>query len=173
MDLKKYLEKIQSDEAVGGFAIDSFPDGPKKKKKRQVIRTIYPNENTTSDEKYSRAMIDFDGTIHRYSKGFHDGSIYDKPFEGAKEAIDWLKNQGYEIVIFTARASQQSAEEQGWNHKQQIENVETWLTDNEIYYDRVTAEKLAADFYIDDLAITIKDGDWKTVLGIIKKKKIQ
>ncbi len=167
MDLERYLEKLQSEEAVGSFAIDSFP-GEKKKKKKEIIRVAYPNES--KELKIRRAMIDLDGTIHKYSKGFLDGSIYDEPFEGAKEVIDWLKNQGYEIVIFTTRASKENALKTGNDHNKQIENTETWLTDHGIYYDRITAEKIAADFYIDDRAIHINNGDWKAVLEIIKER---
>ena len=28
--------------------------------------------------------IDFDGVIHKNSKGFHDGTIYDEPIEGVE-----------------------------------------------------------------------------------------
>lgn len=170
MNLEKYLEKIQPEEAVGGFAIDSFPKVSKKKKERQIIRTIYPNENSMIKERFGRVMVDFDETIHKCSKGYQDGSIYDEPFKGAKESIDWLKSQGYEIVIFTARASKENAAELGGNYEKQIENVETWLDNCGIYYDRVTAEKLAADFYIDDRAVVIENGDWETVLKTIKKR---
>lgn len=163
MNLEKYLEKLQSAEAVGGFAIDSFPE----KKKKKIIRVKYPNES--QELKFRRAMIDLDGTIHKYSKGFSDGSIYDEPFKGAKEVIDWLRNRGYEIVIFTTRASKENALQTGDDHKKQIENVATWLTDHGIYYDRITAEKIAADFYIDDRAVVIKDGDWKAVFKTIKQ----
>ena len=31
--------------------------------------------------------VDFDGVIHKNSKGFHDGTIYDDPVEGTKEAL--------------------------------------------------------------------------------------
>ncbi|MFW9871858.1 MAG: hypothetical protein ACFFG0_02065 [Candidatus Thorarchaeota archaeon] len=166
MTLEKYLEKIQSKEAVGSFAIDSFPE-KKKKKKRQIIRVSYPNEN--QELMFRRVMIDLDGTIHKYSKGYLDGSIYDEPFKDAKEAIDWLKSQGYEIVIFTTRASRENALETGNDHETQIANVGTWLTDHGIYYDRITAEKIAADFYIDDKAVVIRDGNWNEVLKTIKK----
>ena len=115
-------------------------------------------------------MIDLVGTIQKYSKGYADGQIYDDPFAGAKQVIDWLKNQGYEIVIFTTRASEENAKEMGGDHLKQIANVENWLSDNGIYFDRITAEKIFADFYIDDKAIFIKNGNWDVVMKTIKKR---
>jgi len=157
--------KLKNDnESVGGFAIDSFPST----KKRQIIRTVYPESNIESLPK--RAMIDLDGTIHKYSQGYKDGSIYDSPFDGAKEVIDWLKSNGYEIVIFTTRASKANADELGGDYKEQIRQIIKWLKKNDIYFDKITAEKLAAQFYIDDKAIHISNGNWKTVLNVIKKR---
>ena len=177
MKLETYLSKIQAQEFSGvssasgmGFAIDSFPGSRlKRKKKKQVIRVAYPNESVKSTL-VKRAMIDLDRTIHKYSKSWNDGSMYDDPIPGAKEVIDWLKSKGYEIVIFTTRASAENAYEHGQNLADQIQGVENWLSDNNIYYDRVTAEKLNADFYIDDKAIFINNGDWKEVLKTIKKR---
>jgi len=166
--INKILEKRKdNEEAAGGFAIDSFPETPKKKK-RQIIKTLYPE---SKEEKVPRrAMIDLDGTIHKYSNGYQDGEIYDDAFDGAKEVIDWLKRQGYEIVIFTTRASEQNAEELGGDHEDQIKKIGQWLNKHGIYFDKITAEKLAADFYIDDKAIHIPNGDWKAVLNVIKKR---
>jgi len=160
-------KKIRDNEAVGGFAVDSFPDN-RKKKKRQIIRTVYPESKNQPMPR--RAMIDLDKTIHKYSQGFKNGEIYDDAFEGAKEVIDWLKQNGYEIVIFTTRASEQNAKENGGDHLDQIKKVGEWLKDKGIHFDDITAEKYAADFYIDDKAINISNGDWKTVLNVIKKR---
>lgn len=50
----------------------------------------------------STIAIDFDGVIHRYSKGWHDGSIYDEPMPGAIEGIRRLQER-YAVVVFTSR----------------------------------------------------------------------
>lgn len=174
MGITKYLNRIQDEDtssaAEMGFAMDSFPS---VKKKRKLIKDKYPTESVFSGPPAKRAMIDLDGTIHKYSKGFEDGSIYDPPFKDAKEVIDWLKDKGYEIVIFTTRASEENARETGDDHVAQIRNVENWLTNNDIYYDRVTAEKLSADFYIDDKAITITNGNWNNVKKEIQLREVE
>lgn len=51
--------------------------------------------------------IDFDGVIHRYSKGWQDGSIYDEPINGCFEAIKELMDKGYAVFIFSTRNSYQ------------------------------------------------------------------
>lgn len=164
---KKIEDNIENQESVGGFAIDSFPSIPKKKK-RQILRTVYPENKNEMIPR--RAMIDLDGTIHKYSKGYDDGSLYDDAFDGAREVIDWLKRNNYEIVIFTTRASKENSDEHGINYKDQIEKIARWLKKHNIYFDKITSEKLAADFYIDDRAIHIPNGDWKVVLKVIKKR---
>ena len=189
MKIEKYLQQLQNtkemDSGVSGVAsgtsaaaginatYDAFPGSDrysKKKKKKKILRVAYPNESVVKTSQSMRAMIDLDETIHKYSKGWNGGIIYDDPIPGAKQVIDWLQSKGYEIVIFTTRASAENAKEHGQDVNDQIEGVENWLSNNEIYYDRVTAEKLNADFYIDDKAIHIKDGNWLEVLKEIKSR---
>jgi len=181
MKLETYLKQLQSTEEMDGgvsaaagigATYDAFPDSDiyKKKKKKEILRVAYPNESVIKSPPVNRVMIDLDRTIHKYSKSWQDGSLYDDPILGAKQVIDWLKSKGYEIVIFTTRASAETAKEHGQDVNEQIESVENWLSNNEIYYDRVTAEKLNADFYIDDKAIHIKDGNWLDVLKEIKSR---
>ena len=43
--------------------------------------------NIQSQENNNQIAIDFDGVIHKSSKGFFDGTVYDKPMEGVKEAL--------------------------------------------------------------------------------------
>ena len=157
MNISEYLEKIQNDESI--FPMDSA--GRKKK-----LLKSYSEANN----RISRAMIDFDATIHKYSKGYQDGTIYDDPFDGARETINWLKELGFEIVIFTTRASKENAEEMGGDHLKEIKNIEIYLNYHEINFDRITSDKLRADFYIDDKAITIENGDWDSVKKIITSR---
>jgi len=186
MNLEDILDLIYYDESTGAggagmastgaaattssgnaFGMDSFPKEVKKKK-RSILRTVYPEMLFLFQER--RVLVDLDQTIHKYSKGWQDGEIYDEPFEQARDAINWLKDNGYEIVIFTTRASPGNAAELGGDENKEIAKVKAWLKHHNIYFDKVTADKLNADFYIDDKAIPIHNGNWDAVLKVIKKR---
>lgn len=97
--------------------------------------------------------IDLDGVLHRYSKGWHDGSIYDPPMDGALEAVDQLLNR-YELVVFTARKD--------------LDLVRQWIFVNfPGWYPRVTNIKPLAFAYIDDRAIR-----FTTWSGVLKSKHL-
>jgi len=159
MDINKYLNKIQKDESL--FPMDSYKD---EKKKNNIIRTMYPEQVNPNIPIRKRAMIDFDGVISQYLNGWNNGVLSDDLMIGAKESIVELREMGYEIVIFTTRASKvhmvkPTAEEQ-------IGALKVWLKKHNIYYDRITAEKLGATFYIDDKGIRFSD--WKTTMKQVK-----
>ena len=59
-------------------------------------------EHSFPDETY-QVGIDFDGVIHRCSKGFYDGTIYDPPIEGSKEALKVISKK-FDIVVYSAKA---------------------------------------------------------------------
>ena len=84
-------------------------------------------------------VFDFDGVIHKYSRGWQDGSIYDEPVNGIREVINEL-HKDYDIYVVTTRAR---------DLKQQIQ-VENYLNNNGIEFDCVTSIKVPADVYIDD-----------------------
>ena len=46
--------------------------------------------------------VDFDGVIHSYEKGWHDGTIYGTPIEGAFDALERLQKQ-YAVFVHTTR----------------------------------------------------------------------
>lgn len=92
-------------------------------------------------------VFDFDGVIHRYSKGWQSGKIYDPPTDGIKNLLDILKPL-YKIVIISTRCIDPSMK------KEMI----SWLKKYNIPYDEISAEKVPALAYIDDRAINF-DGD--------------
>ena len=102
-------------------------------------------------ENANQLAIDFDGVIHKNSKGFHDGTIYDEPMPGAIEAIKHLSKK-YDIVVFTAKAKSDRPLVDG---KTGAELIWDWLGKYNLipYIKLVTAEKPRAVAYIDDKAI--------------------
>lgn len=112
--------------------------------------------------------IDFDGVIHKNSKGFYDGTIYDDPVSGAKEALKFLSKE-YTLVICTCKAL---PERPLINGKTGTELIWEWLKKHELdqYISDVTGEKIRAAFYIDDKAIRFNN--WKDTLNEIPEQNI-
>lgn len=104
--------------------------------------------------------VDFDGVIHAYSKGWHDGSIYDEPVPGALAALRELMKK-YAVFIFTTRNPEKVLE---WMHAkfeipctcQANPEMEFWNVQGEIL---ITNQKLPAIAYIDDRAIRFINWD--------------
>ncbi|MDP3771428.1 MAG: hypothetical protein Q8R16_03960 [bacterium] len=86
--------------------------------------------------------VDFDGVIHRYRLGFHDGSIYDVPMEGAKRTLERLHKDWW-LYIYTTRAKSLAGRRA----------VGAWLRKHGIPFDEVVGSKPIAFAYIDDRAI--------------------
>tara|TARA_A100001201_G_scaffold59174_2_gene56669 strand:- start:7383 stop:8345 length:963 start_codon:yes stop_codon:yes gene_type:complete len=116
-------------------------------------------EHSFPDE-LKNIAVDFDGVIHKNSKGYYDGTIYDEPIEGSRESLKQLSKQ-YDVVIFTAKAKP----DRGLiNGKTGTQLVWEWLKkyDMDKFVTKVTAEKPRAVAYIDDKGITFRD--WKQTL---------
>jgi len=163
MIIERYLNQLNKEDA-GGFAIDSFPT---KAKSKPLIMSY---EKSIVEEAYDlntkRIMIDLDGTIHKYSEGWKDGTLYDEPFDGAKQIINQLKKDGFEIGIFTARLSKETNVD---ITKQKL-MIEEWLTQNGIEIDFITSEKLPAEVYVDDRGLHF-EGQWdKELYNEIKNR---
>jgi hypothetical protein len=105
--------------------------------------------------------VDFDGVIHKNSKGYHDGTIYDEPLEGSREALEKL-SKDYDIVIFTAKAKPDRGLVNG---KTGTQLVWEWLEEHDMaqFVTKVTAEKPRAVQYIDDKGI--KFTSWEKYWG--------
>jgi hypothetical protein len=57
-----------------------------------------------------KVLVDFDGPIHKYSRGWLDGTAYDGPTEGSKEALEAMEEVGFDVVIFSSRDAEQIRE---------------------------------------------------------------
>jgi hypothetical protein len=95
--------------------------------------------------------IDFDGVIHRYGKGWHDGTIYDEPVNGAIGSLARLHAR-YNIVIFTTRVNPDMR-----GSEIQMDRIIAWLGGHGFHqgehYDEITHVKPPALAYIDDRAL--------------------
>jgi len=113
--------------------------------------------------------IDFDGVIHNFDKGWHDGTCYGNPIEGSLSAIKSL-SKDWNIIIFTAKVR---PDRPLVNGKTGQELVEEWLEKHEVlqFISEVTHEKPRAEYYIDDKALEFKmpHNDWDHILSRISK----
>lgn len=112
--------------------------------------------------------IDFDGVIHKNSKGYYDGTIYDDPIDGVEEALKTLSEK-YTLICFTAKAKSDRGLVNG---KTGTQLVWEWLEDHNLsqYISKVTAEKPRAKIYIDDKGL--KFDNWDTCLEDLKNLEI-
>ena len=107
--------------------------------------------------------IDFDGVIHKSSKSFHDGTIYDDPVDGVGEALKQL-SKDYTLIIYTCKAN---PDRPLVNGKTGIELIWEWLKkyDFDRYIEDITYTKPNAKYYIDDKAVRFTN--WNQVIGEI------
>ena len=112
------------------------------------------------ENELNNIAIDFDGVIHNFDKGWHDGTCYGEPIPGAIEAIKKLSKK-YKIIIFTAKAKPNRPLVDG---KTGIELVRLWLMKYDILdcISEITSEKPHAQLYIDDNAYRFID--WEEAL---------
>lgn len=106
--------------------------------------------------------IDFDGVIHKYSKGWNDGSVYDEPMPGAFEGIQRLQENGYSVFIHSTRPAPQIVE---WLSSHGVAATE--VPEDTLFWNSpmigVTNRKLPAIAYIDDRAVRFHN--WTDVLN--------
>jgi hypothetical protein len=111
-------------------------------------------EHSFEDETF-QVGVDFDGVVHKNSKGFFDGTVYDKPVEGIEELLKVLCKK-YKLVLFSAKARK---DRMLINGKTGVQLIKEWLVKYNLnqYFIDVTAEKPRAVFYIDDKAVYFKN----------------
>ena len=100
------------------------------------------------ENELNNVAIDFDGVIHNFDKGWHDGTCYGEPLPGSINAIKSLSKK-YNIIIFTAKAKKNRPLVNG---KTGVELVKEWLEKYGLtdFVSEITSEKPRAKIYIDD-----------------------
>ncbi|MFN8923034.1 MAG: hypothetical protein ACK5XP_08940, partial [Sphingobacteriia bacterium] len=81
-----------------------------------------------------KIAIDFDGVLHGYSRGWHDGTIYDPPVPGSREAMEQLKAAGHYLMIFSSRTNKIYRKK---DEPEQQPQMEAWLAAHQIPYDKI------------------------------------
>ena len=109
--------------------------------------------------------IDFDGVIHKNSLGYHDGTVYDDPVSGAKEALSKLSLK-YNIVVYTCKAKPDRVLVGG---KTGTELIWGWLEKHDLakFIKSVTSEKPRAAFYIDEKAFRFET--WELLMPQLER----
>lgn len=105
----------------------------------------------------STVGVDFDGVIHRYSRGWADGTIYDEPVDGAFAALRGIMAQ-HALFVFTTRDAEQVAVWLRGHGFTTVTDASDVAQLSPTFWDArgiilVTNRKLAAIAYIDDRAI--------------------
>src|ERR1700704_1528584 len=85
--------------------------------------------------------IDFDGVCHDFKNPVPHRRM-GAPIAGTKEALESLKTQGYELVIFCV-----------WGDEKGQKTISDFMKYYELPFDRITNIKPQAEAYLDDKAI--------------------
>ena len=127
--------------------------------------------------------IDFDGVIHKYSKGWQDGVIYDDAFKDVFRIIHALMKD-YNVFIFSTRSPRQIKKWlmghcfmdtdmpcTPWLYGYSIQVIPFW---KKFWNKRdclgITKRKLPAHLYIDDRAYRFES--WEKTLKDLEGGKI-
>lgn len=97
--------------------------------------------------------IDFDGVIHKYTKGWQNGVVYDDPVEYAFAAMYKLISLGYEIFILTTRTNHEDI--RVWIREKAIEEGIDPDIAIELSAVEITNIKKPAVAYIDDRGLVV------------------
>ncbi len=134
-----------------------------KETEMKIIQRFLEETQTPEELANTTIAIDLDGVVHKYSRGFHDGTLYDPPMEGVQESLELLSRK-YRLILFTARIYVQGAEAKV--------QVEEWLKKYDLlkYFAKITGEKEPCLKYIDDKALAFVN--WTNAIQILKQQNL-
>ena len=119
-------------------------------------------------ENSKNIAIDFDGVIHKCSKGYHDGTVYDNPVDGALESLKQISSMGFNIIIFSCKSKSDRPTVDG---KTGTQMVWEWLEKygvKDLIRD-VVSEKPRACLFIDDKGYRFEN--WQDTISFINNMK--
>jgi hypothetical protein len=117
------------------------------------------------EKEIKNIAVDFDGVIHDFSKGWHDGTCYGDPLPGSIEALRILSKK-FNVIIFTAKAKANRPLVNGMTGTQLVSD---WLEKHNVLdcvYE-ITSDKPRAQLYIDDKGYRFEN--WLDTLKYIEE----
>lgn len=105
--------------------------------------------------------LDFDGTLHPYTDGWLGIVPTDEPPNpGAVEFLKMCKTRGWDVIVFSCRASELEGRE----------GIVDWINAHGLYelITGVTHEKPVAFAYVDDRGVAFR-GDWLTSFARVEQ----
>jgi adenylylsulfate kinase len=119
--------------------------------------TNFSNKEVNNLDKRKTIAIDFDGVIHKYSKGFKGlDNAYDEPMPGTVEALEKLNSLGFDLKIMSSRPAPVITK---WLEKHGMTKL----------ISEVSNHKFPATVYVDDRGF--KFNNWDQVDEIINLMK--
>lgn len=115
-----------------------------------------------------RICVDLDGTIAKNKVGEQTYADVE-PIDDAVETLQELRDEGFYIIIHTARNMGTYKNNLGKVIAMQAKVVLDWLEKYNVPYDELLFGKPNVDYFIDDKGIRFKD--WKTTSNFLREKK--
>ena len=130
--------------------------------------TVEEFDSKQKIENSKNIAIDFDGVIHKCSRGYFDGTVYDDPIDGSLDSLRKIKNMGYNIVIFSCKSRSDRPKVNGIGGTQMIWE---WLAKYSVDHlvSDVVSEKPRAAIFIDDKGYRFQN--WEDTIMFIENLK--